>query len=219
MDFLAMVEDRLSFIERFYNRTAEPFEVIQRKIETEEEPFVPRRAPEQYDEPEYLDEWQEADDILRVLGHCGLGLVGKALQDYLRGFIMREAEVSTEADFSQTMRQCQGDGWLRKYFFFLEQNTRFDWSRSPVPFERIEQINLSRNDVTHDPRIDSVRAHRTEKHFSKYPVPSFADELEILALGGEDEPPLIIKVTRQNLANAIEDVRRFCSFVESERTK
>ena len=38
-------------IERFYNAAAEPFETTLRKIEAGEEPFAPRRAPEDYDAP------------------------------------------------------------------------------------------------------------------------------------------------------------------------
>lgn len=219
MDILALLEDHLGFIERFYNVAAEPFETTKRKIDAEEEPFVPRRAPEDYDEPEYLTEWQDADDSLLVLGYCALGLVAKALQNYLRVFIMHEAEVSTMEDFSLVINQSKGKGWFKKYCFFLEQHTRFEWARSPVPLDRIEQINLSRDDVTHDPHIYSATAHRTEAHFRKHPIPLFADELEVAMLAGEDGPPLIIKVTRQNLATVIEDVRRFCRFVESERTK
>jgi hypothetical protein len=77
MDILAIVEDRLDFIERFYDRAATSFETDKQKIEAQEEPFVPQCEPGAYDGFEYQCEWNEADDCLRVLGHCSLGLVEK----------------------------------------------------------------------------------------------------------------------------------------------
>src|SRR5579862_210218 len=68
-------------IERFYNAAAEPFETTLRKIEAGEEPFAPRRAPEDYDAPEYEYKGSEAYKCLGVLGNCSLGLTHKALHD------------------------------------------------------------------------------------------------------------------------------------------
>ena len=38
--------------------------------------------------------------MLRVLGQTSLGLLEEALQDYLRGFAMRELDISRVEDFS-----------------------------------------------------------------------------------------------------------------------
>ena len=95
MDYLAILENRLGFIKRFYNGAAEPFEMTKRRIEANEEPFVPKYAPEDYDCYEYQAEWNEADECIRVLGQCGLSYAAKALLNYLSEFITREAKVST----------------------------------------------------------------------------------------------------------------------------
>src|ERR1035438_648427 len=79
MDILAILEDHLGFIERFYNAAAEPFETALRKIDAGEEPFVPKYAPGDHDGPEYLPEWMEADECLSVVGSSSLGLLQKAL--------------------------------------------------------------------------------------------------------------------------------------------
>jgi hypothetical protein len=223
VDYLAILEDHLGFIERFYNAAAEPFETTLRKIGEGEEPFVQTCAPEDYDGPEYLAEGMEADKCIGVVGNCSLGLLEKALHDYLREFIMREAEVAKSEVLSPILNQYKGNGWFARYCDFLKTKTEFEWSRSPVAFERIEQINLSRNDIYHhDEMIDTTQPRQSHKHFEKYPVSRFAPEWEIEAFSGqEDKPqfPLTIAVTREKLSAAIVDVRQFCTFVEAQRTK
>jgi hypothetical protein len=216
MDFLALLEDRLNFLERFYDRAARPFELIQEQIDKGEEPFVPQRPSGELDEPEYLTQWGEAQDSLRLLGQCVVGLLAKALQDYLKSFIAREANLNNASDFSRCIAQYKSDGWLSTYCAFLQEATGFSWHKSPVPLSQLEQIVLTRNDSIHDPVIDRACANRSESHYKKYPLPKFADELEVLMLEGSDEPPLMINVTRQNLAQAIDEIRRFGSFIESE---
>ncbi len=152
MDILGMLEDRLGFIGRFYAVAAEPFETAKQKIEAEEEPFVPQYEPGDYDGPAYESEWQEADHSVRVLGQCCLSLVQKALHDYLREFIVREAGVRRD-ELGSVLKPYKGDGWFERYRAFLEERTQFNWAACPVARERIEQINLCRNDLTHEPGI------------------------------------------------------------------
>ena len=213
MDILGMLGDHLDFIERFHNAASEPFETTLRKINKGEAPFIPKRAPEEWDGPEYEVEWIEADQFLDVVGSCSLGLVEKALHDYLREFVEREGGLD---------QKKSGESWFDQYCRFLEKNTPFRWAASPVPKERLEEINLSRNDFVHDPMIDSTSPRQSKKHFRKYPVSAFADELYLAAMKGEkDKPefPVGLKVTRENLTAHIEYVRQFCAFVEDQRTK
>jgi hypothetical protein len=92
--YLAVLKDHLGFIERFYNTAAEPFESRMRKIEAQEEPFVPRHPCRDDDEFEYQAEWSDAYEGLNVLGSCSLGLLEKALHDYLREFVGAEGELA-----------------------------------------------------------------------------------------------------------------------------
>jgi hypothetical protein len=53
-------------------------------------------------------------------------------------------------------------------------------------------------------------------------VSRFADWLDVTLLAGDDgEPiyPATINVTREELVNAIKETRRFCEFVEAQRTQ
>jgi len=221
MDILGFLEDHLRFIERFYDKAAEPFETTKRKIHAGEEPFIPQRAPEDYNGPEYEIEWIEADQCLSVLGSCSLALLNKALHDYLRLFIMREAGVAEPEKLSPILKRYQGENWFEKYCAFLTGNTPFEWARSPVSHDQIEQINLSRNDFVHDPTMGGTWPRQSERHFQKHPVSAFADELDLAALvheNGKPELPVALRVTRENLAAHIEYVRQFCTFVEAQRT-
>jgi hypothetical protein len=213
MDILAILEDHLRFIERFYNAAAEPFETTLRKIETGEEPFVPQQAPEDYDGPEYEIEWIEADQCLGVVGSSSLALLEKALHDYLRQFVRREGGPGPKKS---------GESWFDHHCRFLEEDTLFRWTNSPVPKDRIEEINLSRNDFAHDPMIGNTWPYQSDEHFRKYPVSAFADKLDLAVMTAEgDKPefPIRLKVTRENLTVHIEYVRQFCTFVEAQRTK
>jgi hypothetical protein len=222
MDIMAMLNGRLRFIERFYGAASEPFETTKRKIEASEEPFVPRYAPGDYDGFEYEGEWGEADEGLRVLGQCSLGLVAKALQDYLREFVAREASVRREKLATVLKTYRKKDGWFNEYCRFLEDRTKFSWKSCPVAHDRVEQIILSRNDITHGSVIENAWPIQSEDHFPRCRLPRFADEMEkavVTADGAVPEFPFTLNVTRDGLAGAIEDVRKFSAFVEEQRTQ
>jgi hypothetical protein len=213
VDYLAILEGHSGFIEHFYNAAAEPFETILRKIQFNEEPFVPRYPPGDYDGYEYQAKYNEAHDCLSVLGNCSLGLLEKALHDYLRAFVEREGGPGPRKP---------KESWFDRHCRFLEENTPFCWTNSPVSRDQIEQINLSRNDILHDPMIDRTQPPQSEEHFRKYPVSRFAEEWQIEAMSGEEDKPqfpLTLDITREKLTGAIADVWQFCKFVEAQRTK
>ena len=230
-DFLAILEDHLGFIERFYDGAVQPFETTMRKIEAGEEPFLPKCEPEDYYGPKYETEWNEADECKRVIGSCTLGLLAKALNDYLREFVMREVN-----NQRSRLEQYKGN-WFEKYCAFLTQETAFKWLNCPVARNQIEQINLSRNDFAHDPELGGTFPVQTDTHFRKYPVSAFADELSLgVALDAAalftltdasttrkhcNGPafPVQLRITRENLMPHVEYVRQFCTFVEAQRTK
>ena len=75
---------RLGFIGRFYLKGVQPFETTQRKIVREKEAYLSRGN----DAPGFIDEdWNDATKCVQVLGQCCLGLLEKALHDYLRKFV------------------------------------------------------------------------------------------------------------------------------------
>lgn len=139
MDYLAILENRLDFIKRFYNGAAERFEMTKRRIEANEEPFVPKYAPGDYDCYEYQAEWNEADECIRMLGQCGLSCAAKALLNYLSEFITRDAKVST-TEIGRVLPHAKGSAksWLHRYTCFLESSTSFNWDNSPVSLAQLE---------------------------------------------------------------------------------
>jgi hypothetical protein len=220
VDILYFLEGRLALVERFYDAAARPFENTKRQIEVGEEPFAPRRAPEEYDGPEYEIEWNEAGDCLRLLGQCCLSLVQKSLLDYMRAFVMRESSVARMDQVGSALRPYQKkDGLFNCYCRFLEARTQLDWTKSPVSRDRIEQINLCRNDILHNEDIDGTWPQQSEGHFNKYPISIFADEMELAIYDGNPESPTSINITRDKLTAAIDDVQQLCGFVETHRTR
>jgi len=228
MDILAMLHARLDFICRFYSQATTPFETIKNLIVSEEEPYL--RDPETGAHG-YQAEWMEADDCLRVLGHCSLELLEKALHDYLREFIRRElgmlgvyGDATSQILDRRLKAYRKKDGWFGMYGRFLEARTTFRWSGSPIAPNQLEQINLCRNDIAHDPRIDNTCPLQSDDHFGRYPNSAFADDLwleSMVRVGKDGKPgyPVAIHVTRKNLTAHIEYVRQFCVFVEAHRTK
>ena len=158
-------------------------------------------------------EWIEADDFLSVVGSSALGLLEKALHDYLRAFVKDEGGPGPKKS---------KESWFDQHCRFLEENTPFRWTNSPVPRGRLEEINLSRNDFTHDPTIGSTWPFQSEAHFRKYPVSGFVDTLHFAVMTeetGVPDSPMPLKVTRENLMSHIEYVRQFCTFVDDQRTQ
>jgi len=151
-------------------------------------------------------------------------LVQKALQDYLREFILREESLvqPDEVLTAQLKRYAKGRGLFHGYCRYLRERTRFEWSRSPVPQDRIEQINLCRNDIAHDPSIEGGWIQQSPEHFRRFPESIFADDFLMAVFRTETdtpEVPAVISVTGDKLRAAIEDIRNFCTFVEAHRTR
>lgn len=177
MDILGMLEARLDFITRFYDSAVEPFETIIRKIGAHEEPFIPRCAPGDHDGPEYQAEYAEAEDCRQMVGHCALAYVVKALQDYLREFIVREAGVRGR-QIEDVLQK--GGKWLDRYERFLEAKTAFRWIDCPVERQRVQEIVQARNIILHDLSIDGSWPTQTERDTHTYTQggakPTFGDE-------------------------------------------
>lgn len=210
VDVLAGLKDRLAFVRTFYFTAAPGFEAIQRKC-------IPR-SDQTDDDPIAFEEFQESTKGLDVLGHCSLSLVSKALEDYLREFILRKAG---------TLSELRGKGWFLKYESFLLTKTTFCWRECPVKRDQIEQINLCRNDFMHDPFIDRSKPKQSEDHHKKHPRSRFSDPLERAVQmayaevysEAQEESPTSLIVTRLELVRAIGDVRSFCEFVEVQKTR
>ncbi|MDQ2713210.1 MAG: hypothetical protein M3Y24_13445, partial [Acidobacteriota bacterium] len=130
MDILAALDNQLVFVRWFYLTARAPFEALLKKHMRDEE----------------SENWQKVQKGVEVLGQSSLSLVEKAILDYLRHFILRQV--------GKVPDDLRGKSKFDKYETFLLTRTTFQWCNCPVGRDRIEQINLCRNDFQHDPDID-----------------------------------------------------------------
>ena len=206
MEIQTALNDQLDFIRWFYFTAEPPFQASKREC-------LPH-----YTQRDGGQKWRKAAKGLEVLGQCSLSLVAKAIHDYLRESVRREGV--------DPGSQKKNESWFDYYCCSLEQGTTFGWAGSPVARDRIEQINLCRNDFLHDPGIDSGQPKKSEHHFKKHPLSPFDDECEravgrAMAQANGEEPrnaPGSLTVSRHALTSAIADARKFCTFVETHRT-
>src|SRR5579863_8061892 len=114
MDLHYFLDARLKFIEELYDTAVEPFEEIKRKIEAHEHPYVDTRNPEDYDEPAFILEWQQADDSVMVIGHWCLCMVQATLHAYLKEFIRQPLRWGNPKRLSSELgkKKKKGRNWF-----------------------------------------------------------------------------------------------------------
>jgi len=201
MEILTALKNQLAFIEWFYKKAAQPFFS-----------FLLFERPERHgdDTPDDRENWEKG---LNVLGYCSLSLVAKAIEDYLRLFVGALGG----------MPDTKGSKF-EKYENFLLTRTTFLWDNCPIERNRIEQINLCRNDFMHDPSINARQAKQNKKHFEKHPNSRFIASWEQVMVatmteveGKKPDHQFSLRVTGDELIRAIGDARRFCEFVNTQK--
>jgi hypothetical protein len=212
MDILAGLRDKLRFIERFYAIASEPFRETKRKIEAHEEPFVPPPFdPETAnDEPDFLTEWQDADESLNLIGQAALNLVQAAFREYLSWFL-KLYDVPLTA---------KGAHWLERYKNQFLETFDIDWNQGPVSIAELEEINLARNDVEHSGSAFGMTRTQSKDHQDRFPLGVFVHEVDrqIAASSGHEGLGRIY-ISQDNLAEAIRRVERFCEFLDEQRRR
>ncbi len=211
MDILAGLRDKLRFIERFYVSASEPFRETIRKIEAEEEPFVPPYfdpATATDFEPPFLKEWQEADEALNLVGQAALNLVQASFRDYLAWFLK-----SNRVELS-----AKGAHWLERYKNQFRETYNIDWDRGPVKFSDLEEVNLARNDGEHNGEPFGMTRSQSKDHQTRFPLGVFVHEIDrqIAASSGHEWLGRI-QITQDNLAEAIRRIETFCEFLDAQR--
>lgn len=206
MDLRYFLDERLKFIEQLYERAVAPFEETKRKITEGEPPFVDNRNPEYVSEPAFLNEFQQADDSITVIGHWCLCMVQASLQAYLREMIGPRGSLWWKAQaLLDRFNKKPGRNWFERYRRLFIDDLRIDWNNGPIPLSKLEQLNLTRDDLTHGMDIFSVNVKRNERHVERFPAGLFTDELWS-AVGFER-----VKIDREKLQPAIctwlEDIR------------
>jgi hypothetical protein len=208
MDIFAILESDLAFVQRFYDRAAEPFLLTIHQIEHHLAPFPV--IDHESGEPEYDSEWSEARRSLNLLGGCVLALLEVAFKGYCKQFF-REAIKDWEA----ALKGHKGSFFDRYKGVFHDLG--IDWAASGANLALVEQVFLTRNDTMHQDRLWSIL--QSEAHFEKYPDSIFSNPIDRIASKDEDGElvgPLHIEINREHISQSIEEIRKLCQYVEAD---
>ena len=212
MDVLFFLKERTRLIRQYYVHAASPFNEIIRKIEAEEEPYVPPYSED--GEPPFISEWIDADELREVAGRCCLSMLSASLQLYFKTWEC-ELGLNCGEDFQSEFKK---KGLVGGYRTCLAARAGIDWSECPADLEIIEQVVLARNRDQHPENITSVRVTHAEKDRQRYPRPFFMSELEAALFEEGDEPARFmspsVHVSRDKLMTAIEQVGYLCEWLE-----
>lgn len=212
MDVLYFLKDRTRLIRQYYEHTALPFNEIMRKIEAEEEPYIPPYSED--GEPAFLSEWIDASEMLEITGRCCISMLSASLQLYFKTW-ERELGLSCGKDFVATFKK---EGLVGGYRVCLAERVGIDWTGCPADLAIIEQVVLARNRDQHPESITTVRVTHAEKDRRRYPQPFFLSEREAGLF--QDGLSLFMSpslhVPRDKLMTAIDQVEYLCEWLEEK---
>jgi len=215
VDLLYFLNRRLEFIQRFYESAAAPFAETARKISAGEEPYLHPSNPDDWDsEPPFLEEWQEADESIMVVGHWCLCMVQSSLNTYLRDSISSVGCYWWDSTvLSSLLGAKQGKSWFERYRLLFLEDLGIDWTTGPVSLADLEQLNLTRDDLIHNVDMMSFSVRRDEKHIKRFPSGLFTDEL------WRNLDADRVRIDKKQLAHASALVRDFCAWIDDIRCR
>jgi len=195
VDYFAMLKDNLQFLKWFYEQSVLPFKEIKRRINAQEDPYIPR-ADYEDDDPPFLSEWQDADDALKLQGQACLSLLQRSFREYLKSTAKRHPETPPK----------EKGNWFANYKKWFLQEAAVDWEKSPVPLSRTEELTIARNCVEHG--SGSVYdAHRLvkepgEDYHDRFPDAMFASEFEQMLWEESGYPQPVTSSSRKKNSTA-----------------
>jgi len=199
-----MLEDKLRFIEAFYNTAAKPFEKVIQQIENRTGRY--RNDPPNFDpewgEPAYLEELMDAHTSLNLLGQSCLCILQNAFRDFLDGCVVH----------TRVQKPNLKGNWFKKYKVFFKQRYKIDWDEAPVNHELLEDVSLTRNSIQHtDGHVSwTLNRKQTKDHFSRFPNSKFVSKMDkhlTPSLPGN------VTVKKEVFFEALKTVREFCSYL------
>jgi hypothetical protein len=216
MDLLHFLKSKLRFIEQLYDGAAAPFVETKRQIEAGEPPYVDNRNPEYADgEPAFLQEWQDADESVLVLGYWCLCSVQASLQTYLREYIGPCGAYWWKPERLRSEFRKKRGNWFERYRLLFREDLGIDWSTGPVSLDQLEQLNLTRDDLNHNVDLLSVTIARSKTHARRFPDGIFTDESWVLDRFGMER----LNVDKEKLLLATRLVEEFCTWLEGIRCR
>ena len=213
MDIRYFLGERLAFIEQLYVNSAAPFIERKRKIEAEEEPFVPPYSEDP--EPAFLSEWLEAEESLQVIGRTCISMLSASFHLYFKTL---ERQLRRPVDDSY--RSVFKRGWFNGYKAYFQREFTVSFEGSPCNLNLLEELALARNRVQHPESITEQSSHYSADDLKKMPSPFFIDDRDRGLLAGMEEGerswlmPPTIHVTQDKLKAAISEITRFAEWLE-----
>lgn len=217
MDVNFFLKKRTSFIRQFYDNASFPFLERKRKIELEEEPFIP--IDSESEEPPFLEEWIEADDSLHVLGYTCISMLSSTLYNYLETWEKMQFRLPVDGSLKPLFKK---KGWINGYKGYFQKNFDIYFDQAPIDLQLLEEIVLARNRIQHPEYLYKLRPNYIQKDIPKLQHPFFVDDTEMKISGNVEDSesawlfPPSINVTKDKLFEAISEVDKFSDWLEEQ---
>jgi hypothetical protein len=206
---------RLTFLRQLYSTSCAPYIELKRAIEAEEEPYTPKYYDDS-GEPQYLNEWLEADESIQVLGRACISMLASALHLYFKEW---HRIIGMPVD--ESLKPYFKKSWLEGYKAYFEKYANVPFNKCSVSLTLLEELVLVRNRVQHPESIAIEWSNYTESDLKKISHPFFIDEEESKVSEGSEEgltewlTPPTIRVTEAKFEDAIRAVEEFASWLET----
>ncbi|WP_020507813.1 hypothetical protein [Lamprocystis purpurea] len=214
MDVRYFLGERLAFIQQLYVNCCAPFVDRQRKIDAEEEPYIPLYN-EDPDSP-FLSEWLEAEDSIQVIGYTCVSMLSASFHLYLKSWEV-ELGVPVDAGYKSIFKN---HGWFNGYKHYFRAQFGVIFEECPCDIGLLEELTLARNRVQHLETISNQYPRYSEQDLQKMPSPYFINDAQrsMVAAMAEGERdwllPPVIHVTEEKIFAAISEIARFAKWLE-----
>jgi hypothetical protein len=182
MDVRYFLNRRIEFIRQLYGTASEPYVERIRKIEAQEEPFVPPYS--EGTEPPFLEEWLEADESLNILAYSCVSKLAAALHLYLETWV-RESGIPVDESLKKSV--FKKGGWFGGYKVHFAQCFAIDFEAGPANLGLLEEMILVRNRIEHPSSITTHTTRYADADLKKVRHPFFIDQPEATLLVDADE--------------------------------
>lgn len=216
MDVFYFFNRRVEFIRQFYSTASAPYLERKRKIEENEEPFVPPYSED--GEPPFLREWIEADESLHILAYSCVSMLAAALHLYLETWV-RESRIPVDEALKKSFKKV---GWFPGYRTHYAQRFAIDFGACQENVRLLEEVVLARNRFEHPQSITSIRTNYATADLKKLPHPFFVNEREAALFADVEQGerdwfiPPTLHVTEKQLLAAISVVEGFAKWFDAE---
>jgi len=215
MDVSYFLHERTRLIRSYYATASQPFRETLRKIEAEEEPYVPPYSEDP--EPPFLTEWLEARDFLEVTGRTCISMLAGSLSLFLEQW-EKQLGLSCKDAGKRMGKNIFREGKLHGYRQCFEAVSGKSWDACPANLVLIEQVVLARNRDQHPEDIWGFGVNHSKDDREKYPSLFFVEDEErhLIEEAGEEAPWMSARlhVSGEKLEQAICEVEALAVWLE-----